>query len=114
MSEMEDRHFVAKAEKTLFLGCKGYNVEMLIGLCFNEVVVFLGQVLASALEGIEKQVGERTHQPFFPEPERSVEKADVEFDAVVVDNQVGAVVKFGAKFVGGHEMEFPVAVGDVA
>lgn len=114
MSEMEDRHFVAKAEKTLFLGCKGYNVEMLIGLCFNVIVVFFGQVLASALESIEKQVGEGAHQPFFPDFECPVEIPNVEFDTVAIDNQISTVVKFGAKFVGGHEMEFPVAVGDVA
>lgn len=112
--EMEYRRFVAKAEKTLFLGRQSDDMEILIGLCFNEIVVFFGQVLASALKSIEKQVGEGAHQSFFPDLECPVEISNVEFDTVVIDNQISTIVKFGAKFVGGHKLEFPVAVGDVA
>ena len=112
--EMEYRRFVAEAEKTLFLGRQSDDMEILIGLCFNEIVVFFGQVLASALESIEKQVGEGAHQPLLPDFECPVEISNVEFDTVVIDNQISTIVKFGAKFVGGYEMEFPVAVGDVA
>ena len=69
-------------------------MEILIGLCFNEIVVFFGQVLASTLKSIEKQVGEGAHQSFFPDFECPVEISNVEFDTVVIDNQISTLLLY--------------------